>query len=208
MPFTTIKRVRAYKWLGLVLDENLTLHKHVDHVKSRWFHLLHVCGGISSTSQRKIAYVHSHLSYMANVPVISWSSCRPFKIVVKAMYRLLQLISTTYLYSTSFLPIKEMEIVERVTSIHKMINSLTKRNFVMNLGIHGRSTRTKCNPYVKRNSTNLSDPALLFAMSTIVLTAMCDRLGVSTPSRWKSNFKSCGRVKILIWFLHTTILID
>lgn len=29
----TIKRVRTYKYLGLILDENLTFDRHVDHIK-------------------------------------------------------------------------------------------------------------------------------------------------------------------------------
>ena len=31
----TIKRVRTYKYLGLVLDENLTFDNHIDHVKKK-----------------------------------------------------------------------------------------------------------------------------------------------------------------------------
>ena len=62
---------------------------------------------------------------------------------IKAVYRLDRYTSTTYLYSTSLLPVIELAKVERIICIHKLLCSLTKHNirFSTNADIHGRTTR-------------------------------------------------------------------
>lgn len=109
------------------------------------------------------AYVQSHFTYM--MPIYAECSMKKLKELqtvenscVKAMYRLPQLTSTTFIYSISILPIAT---VERVTNIWKMSKSLTKHNFtiVQNTALHAYNTRTRnrihsFNPHVSiRNST-------------------------------------------------------
>jgi len=157
----TINRVRTYKYLGLVIDEDLKFDKHVDHVKMliRPFISLMWRNGkyVPMVRRRALyyAYVQSHLLYM--LPI--YGECGVTKLkelqilqnrCVKAMYRFHKLTSTTYLYSTSLMPISEMVTVEKVTNLHKMILSLTKHNFrfASISGTHGRELRNNDEIYI------------------------------------------------------------
>lgn len=67
---TAITRVRQYKCLGFVLDEDLSFKKHVDHVKKQvrpFIFLMWRNGKFIPMEKRKqtyFAYVHSHSLYM------------------------------------------------------------------------------------------------------------------------------------------------
>lgn len=65
-----IKRVTTYKYLGLILDENLSFMEHIDHVKKMirpFIPLMWRKSKFIPIGQRKriyFAYVHSHIAYM------------------------------------------------------------------------------------------------------------------------------------------------
>lgn len=67
---TAISRVRQYKYLGIVLDEELSFNKHVDHVQKLvrpFIYLMWLNGKfipVEKLKQIYFAYVHSHLTYM------------------------------------------------------------------------------------------------------------------------------------------------
>ena len=62
---------------------------------------------------------------------------------IKAVYRLDRFTSTTFLYSTSILPVTELVKAERIICVHKLVCSLTKHNFQFstNAEVHGRIVR-------------------------------------------------------------------
>lgn len=149
-----IDRVNKYKYLGLVIDEDLNFHAHVNHIKKQvtpfislmWRKGKHI--PVDKRKQLYFAYVQSHLSYM--LPI--YSECASYKVqelqtlqnrCIKALYRLERFTSTTYLYSTGLLPISELAKVKRIVYIYKLTHSLTKNNFrfAINSDVHGRTTR-------------------------------------------------------------------
>lgn len=178
-----IERVREFKYLGLILDENLSFGKHVDHVKKQirpFISLMWRNGKFIPVDKRKqlyFSYVQSHLMYMIAI----YAECPKKKLkelqtvqnaCLKAMYRLPRLTPSTYLYSLSILPIEALATVERVTNIRKMMSSSTKHNFTFanNASLHSYETRTRnnvhsFNPYTtRRNETNMVHPALILAV--------------------------------------------
>ena len=149
-----IKRVHTYKYLGLVLDDNLTFNQHIDHVKKMirpFIPLMWKKGRYITVSKRKqiyFAYVQSHIQYM--LPIYSVGSKKKLGQLqrlqnrcVKAAFRLTRFTPTTYLYSTTILPVEKLAVVERVMYIHKIVKSLTKNNFdiQLNSDIHLHRTR-------------------------------------------------------------------
>lgn len=62
---------------------------------------------------------------------------------IKALFQLPRLTSTTYLYTTSILPVEKLAAVERIPYLHKIVKSLVKHNFDIRLNsdIHSHRTR-------------------------------------------------------------------
>lgn len=151
---SSIDRVSRFKYLGLIIDDGLTFHDHVNHVKRKitpfvslmWRKSKYI--PIEKRKQLYNAYVQSHLLYM--LPI--YSDCAQYKLLelqtiqnscIKALFRLDRYTSTSYLYSTGLLPVTELARAERIFMVHKLTHSLTKNNFrfVTNAEVHGRSTR-------------------------------------------------------------------
>jgi len=94
------------------------------------------------------AYVQSHIIYM--LPIYSLGNKTKLDELetmqnkcLKACFRLPRDTSTTFLYSTSILPIHELAIVERVVHLHRMVKSLTKHGLDVRLNrdVRSRSLR-------------------------------------------------------------------
>lgn len=149
-----IKRVRSYKYLGLILDENLTFNQHIDHVKKMirpFIPLMQRRGKQIPAAKRKQlynAYVQSHVIYM--LPIYSLGNKTKLDELqtiqnkcIKSVFRLPRSTSTTFLYSSTLLPIHQLSIVERVVHLHRMIKSVTKHGFNIHLNrdIHHRASR-------------------------------------------------------------------
>ncbi len=149
-----IKRVDTFKYLGLVLDDNLTFNQHIDHVKKKirpFIPLMWKKGRYIPVSKRKqiyFAYVQSHIVYM--LPIYSVGSKTKLRQLqrlqnrcLKAVFRLPRFTPTTYLYTTTILPVEKLAMVERITYLHKVVKSLTKNNFeiCLNSDIHSHRTR-------------------------------------------------------------------
>lgn len=152
-----------YKYLGLVLDEQLSFERHVEHIKKMirpFVPLMWRKGRYIPVDKRKnlyYAYVQSHIMYM--LPIYSQGNETPLKDLqilqnkcLKAMYRLHSSTPTTYLYSSSLLPIQELARVERTALIHRMVHSLMRHGFDLqrNTEIHNRSLRNLNAVYVPR----------------------------------------------------------
>ena len=151
---TKIKRVNKFKYLGLVIDDDLNFNEHVNHVKKQitpFISLMWRKGKYIPVDKRKqlyFAYVQSHLLYM--LPI--YGDCALYKLnelrtlqnrCIKAVYRLDRYTSTTFLYSTSILPVTELAKAERIICVHKLVCSLTKHNFRFstNAEVHERAIR-------------------------------------------------------------------
>lgn len=169
----SINRVSYYKYLGLIIDEELTFSN--DPVKKQLTPFISLMWRKSKyipVERRKeiyYAYVQSHLLYMSAI----YGECPAYKIkelqtiqnrCVKALFRLPRYTSSTYLYSTGILPFTELVKVERITTIHKLVHSLTKHNFPLatNASIHGFGTRNVNNLHIfnRMSSRNTSNAAL------------------------------------------------
>lgn len=151
---TVIKRVDKFKYLGLIIDDDLNFNEHVNHVKRQitpFISLMWRKGKYIPVGKRKqlyFAYVQSHLMYM--LPI--YGDCAQYKLnelqtlqnrCIKAIYRLDRYTSTTFLYSSSMLPVTELAKAERIICVHKLVSSLTKHNFRFstNSEVHGRTMR-------------------------------------------------------------------
>ncbi len=70
-----IQRIKTYKYLGLIIDEDLKFNAHVNHIKKQmtpYISLMWRKGKYIPADKRKLiysAYVHSHLIYM--MPIYS-----------------------------------------------------------------------------------------------------------------------------------------
>lgn len=191
-----IKRVKTFKYLGLVLDENLSFKQHIDHVMKKirpFIPLMWKKGKYIPMRKRKqlyYAYVQSHITYM--LPIYSAGSKtkvdrlqRVQNRCLKALYQLPHLTPTMYLYSTSILPVVKLAVVERVTDLHKMVNGLTKHNFEFqfNRDIHSHRTR-------RRDNLRCSDKNPTLKQATHEYNLFCDNLRHSTCIKaFKSNLK-------------------
>lgn len=150
----TIDRVRRFTYLGLRLDESLSFHHHIDHVKRMIapFIALMWRNGLYMTPDKRIllyfAFVQSHLQYM--LPL--WGLCSVTKMkevqvlqnrCLKAVLRVRRDTPTTYLYSNKIHPISILAKYERLINIKRMILEKTKHhhNFGTVYEFHGRQTR-------------------------------------------------------------------
>lgn len=165
----TIKRVNKFKYLGLIIDDDLTFGDHVNHVKRQitpFISLMWRKGKYVPMEKRKqlyFAYVQSHLLYM--LPI--YGNCPAYKLnelqtlqnrCVKAVFRLDRYTSTTYLYSSGLLPVTVLAKVERIVCVHKIFRNQMKNNFRLcsNVEVHGRSTRRNSNIHNFNMSSSMS----------------------------------------------------
>lgn len=119
--------VEEFKYLGLVVDNNLSFKLHVDHVikaiasfsnlmwrRSRYIPDEH-------KKQLYFAFVQSHLIYLCNI----WCHCPEYKMnelyvmqkkCIKAMMMFPLTTTSTYLFSQTFLPIRLMIALQKLCS--------------------------------------------------------------------------------------------
>lgn len=191
-----IQRVNTYKYLGLVLDDNLTFNQHIDHVKKMirpFIPLMWKKGRYIPISKRKqiyFAYIQSHIVYM--LPIYSVGSkkklCQLQRLqnrCIKAAFRLPRFTPTTYLYTTTILPVQKLAMVERITYLHKITKSLTKTNFDIRLNsdIHSHGTR-------QSNDLHCPDKHPALKQSTVEYNHFCrDLRHLTCVKTFKSKLK-------------------
>lgn len=209
---TPIERVSRFKYLGLMIDDGLTFHEHVNHVKRKitpfvslmWRKSKYI--PINKRKQLYYAFVQSHLVYM--LPV--YSNCAQYKMMelqtiqnrcIKALFQLDRYTSTTYLYSTGLLPLSELVKAERIFMVHKLSHSLTKNNFrfVTNAEVHGRSTRRNSRIHIfNQYATGLT----LNSCNAALTSAIDDYNDLDSATRnlpaFNKLFKTKVRLKIML----------
>lgn len=158
---TSIKRVDRYRYLGLILDENLNWDAHIDSVKKKILPYIFALSRsrlmISEKTAKLIyyAYIFPHLIYMnplwnnatigrlKSIKILQNKVCR---IVLKKPFR----YSSSLLYKTEFIPFENICKYETLITIFKIINNLIKHGLVIqtNSEIHNHLTRNRGNFYV------------------------------------------------------------
>lgn len=196
----TIKRVRTFKYLGLVLDENLSFAQHIEHVKKMirpFIPLMWKRGRYIPINKRKqiyFAYVQSHIAYM--LPIYSVGSKKKLLQLqrlqnrcIKAVYHLPRFTPTTYLYTTSVLPVEKLAVLERITYLHKVVKSLTKNNFDIrrNNEIHSHRTR-------RANELHCPDNHPVLKQSTFEYNRFCGNL---THLTCINSFKAKLKIEVM-----------
>lgn len=205
-----IHRVTEYKYLGLVVDDGLTFHKHVNHVKKQitpFIALMWRKGKYIPVENRRqlyVSYVQSHLMYM--LPI--YGECAQYKLkelqtlqnrCIKAAFRLDRNTSTTYIYSTTIVPITELAKVERICLVYKLVKFRTKHNFRLhtNADVHGRSTRRDSmvhNFNMYSSMTTVSE-----ATGAALMLAIDEFNRVDSETRRLTSFKSFrSKVKLKV----------
>lgn len=207
---SSIKRVRQFKYLGLIIDDGLTFHDHINHVKRKitpfislmWRKSKYI--PIAKRKQLYNAYVQSHLLYM--LPI--YSECAQYQLdelqilqnrCVKALLRLNRYTPTTYLYSTGLMPLIELVKTERIVLIHRLVNSLTKNNFtfVSNAEVHGRVIRRGSRIHIFNQYTTRSSSYVRNAALSSSLNEYNDLNSETRKLRCFKTFKSTVKLKIL-----------
>ncbi len=118
---------------------------------------------VDKRKQLYFAFVQSHLTCM--LPI--YGECPKYKIAelqviqnrcIKAMYRLERSTHTSYLFSTSLMPVAILAKTERITFAHKLICNLTKNNFtfITNGEVHNRTTRRNSRIHIYNPNSNKS----------------------------------------------------
>lgn len=193
----------CYVTFGLVIDEDLNFHAHVNHIKKQvapFISLMWRKGKYIPAEKRKqqyFAYVQSHLSYM--LPI--YSECAGYKLkqlqtiqnkCIKAVYRLDRYTSTTYLYSTGLLPVSELAKFERMVCIYKMV---TKNNFrfTSNSDVHGRTTRRNSHIHV------FNQHSVINSTNARIATAISEYNALDSETRHLTSLKTFkNRVKLKV----------
>lgn len=123
-------RLTSYKYLGLVLNENLACNLHTDQImKTTRTTRTYISNGrfIPINQRRTIyhAYVQSHLNFILPIySQVTVTKIHQLEVLhnrcIKAFYGLRRNTASTHLYSSSLSPVVLMAKVERMRQIHKI----------------------------------------------------------------------------------------
>ena len=108
---------------------------------------------------------------------------------VKSVYRLPQLTPTTYLYTSSILPVEKLAVVERIGYLHKIVKSLTKNNFDVRLNNEIHSHRTR-----QADDLHCSDKHPALKQSTMEYNRFCKGL---THLMCMKTFKAKLKIEVM-----------
>lgn len=166
----TIHQVDHYNYLGLYLDNLMSWDRHIDKVKSSIapyvFALNRTRRLLSRTTAEMIyfSYIHSHLTYAAP----AWCGAKTSKLeklrvlqhkALKAVFALPRLTPSASLYDERFLCVDNIIKYELITFVFKVINGLTRNNFVLTLvsDVHRYETRQQSNFYLATFKTSMGN---------------------------------------------------
>lgn len=156
-----IERVRSYEYLGVVIDDKLHWHKHIDKVRGDIapyvFALRKMRPFVTEDTATKIynAFVASRLVYASPV----WRNASNNKLqtlrvlqhsAIKSIRRLPWLTPSATLFSQTFLSLNDLLTLRLMLYIHKIINNEIRHSFNLRLisNMHGYPTRNNGNYYV------------------------------------------------------------
>lgn len=190
-----IDRVMESKYLGLIINHNLSWIPHIEFLKNKVSKFIGVLYRISkfvdTTTKLKIyyAFIHSHLTYLNTI----WGSAADSSIntiqilqnkAIKLIYNLHRLTPSVDLYTESpMLPIKYLFKFELSLLVFKISNNLIKfnGNFELNSDNHSYVTRIRNN--FKR----------IFSRNNVTKNSIFNR-GVSIYNELPDHIKILNRI--------------
>lgn len=169
---TIIRQTVSTRYLGLVIDEELSWGPHVQSLKNQLFPYLFVLRNTkynlpkSNKKALYYAYVHSRLSYLMSIwGYTSAAHLRQLQVLQNKAVRSLfwqeyhtEGVNTQGLLRRYGIPnIEQLRLIDSMTMIYKIKNNLIKNN--MNLvtfeDVHGYNTRNKSNFVIPRTRLNI-----------------------------------------------------
>lgn len=170
-----LEKVNEYKYLGLIIKEDLKWDKHIDLIKQKInpyiFSLKKLKNILSQKSLKLIyySYVYSQIIYLNPI----WSGCAQYKLdqLYVLQKRSLKYIMNVHwrhpsqdLFMNEFKSLSFINKQELLILIYKIINNLIKHNFELKQmkSIHGHSTRRKSNFVIEHFSSHMSEYNVLY----------------------------------------------
>lgn len=180
-----LDRVKSFKYLGLMLDENLTWEENVKYVANKIAPYVGILGRIKHTTHEKTklqiyhAYINSHLMYMCHL----WStatSTRLHQIEMlqnKALRRIsCQLYMSPHIHTRNLyihnkiLPLSDMSKLTTAIATYKITNNFTKSDIIFktNAEFHQYATRTRQNLHPPKPNNNHGKKCITYRGATIL----------------------------------------
>lgn len=166
----TIHQVNDYNYLGLHLDNIMSWDNHVDKIKKCITPYIFALNRTRRLLSRKtaemiyFAHIHSHLTYAAP----AWCGTRTTKLeklrvlqhrALKTVFGLPRLTPSSSLYNEKYLCVDNIIKFELIMFIFKVINGLTRNNYVLTLvaDVHNHETRQQPNFYLTTFRTSMGN---------------------------------------------------
>lgn len=206
-----IEKVLKFKYLGLVLDANLSWGSHIEHIQGK---IASLCGlmyrvrpFVPRNALLKFYFgcIHSHLQYL----IIVWGHACKSKLkklqvlqnrCFKIIYSLPQLYSTNQLYTNlthKALPIRGLCELQSCLFIYDVIkNPNMHHNLILNTRIHGHNTRHANNLVRSRASSNLGQMRISFYGPTVYNLIPEQLKLINSRLLFKTSLKQFFRSKI------------
>jgi hypothetical protein len=193
-----IERVESFKYLGLVIDEQLSFEQHIKHIKAKiipiTFAIRRIRPFISQKTalQLYFAHIYSHLIYMN----IFWSNANATLINTLAVVqrRCLRFVYKRYSYSPSselfsenILPLVQLNTYNLLLTAFKITKGFMTNNVELSLvnNRHNYSTRQNNHYYVENYRTRFGFQNF-FSRGLLAYNSLDERL---------KRLKSIGRFK-------------
>lgn len=165
-----IHQVDDYNYLGLHIDNTMTWDRHIDKIRISIAPYIFALKRTRRFLSRKTAemiyfsHIHSHLTYAAP----AWCGAKTTKLeklrvlqhkALKTIFELPRLTSSNSLYNDRFLCVDNIIKFELMMFMFKVINGLTRNNYVLTLvsDVHQHQTRQQANFYLTAFRTNMGN---------------------------------------------------
>lgn len=171
-----ISRVTETKYLGLIIDEKLNWHSHINKIKNKVRPLIFAIKRLRNFLHEKAiwqvynAHILSHFNYLSPI----WSNTTNTKLnelyilqnkAIKAMYGYSRLHPTISLYTdhTSIMPLKKIFMIRLITLIFQIKNGYIKHNFELSYrnDVHRYPTRQSDFINIDRWNTNTGQNTIM-----------------------------------------------
>lgn len=164
-----IKNVKTIKYLGLLIDNKLNWHPHIDHIIGKISSMagalkrLRRCSSESVLKSIYYANINSHLTYMAPIWGNGLSDYKKNElqviqnIAVRNAFNIdyfINNLSTNFIMKKYKIPNVTQTIkIETACFYHKIINKTIKSTYTPMTNIHNINTRQRNNIYIPTNRT-------------------------------------------------------
>lgn len=209
---TKIERVQEYKYLGMILDENLNYKSHISAIKKKITPMIYLIArsrkfiSLQTGWLLYFAHIYSHLSYMNMV----WSNANCFDInqlqtlqnkCVKIITTKHPLTSTTTLYDEDHLPVSALNDYQSLINVFKIKHNMIKNNINMDQGHnkHSHSTRRKSDFYLQKPNTRKMETDFYFKAFKLFNELSTEIKKTTTLSSFKTKIR---KIIIQNWIIN------